>query len=100
MLDLALTCAISGDTARDTDLLRCEPGVFGPVASTPTISRTLRTLADDAPAVIAAVSKSRQVARERAWALKGEHSPAAGASAKTPLVIDLDAKLINVHSQN
>ncbi|WP_288832852.1 IS1380 family transposase [uncultured Corynebacterium sp.] len=99
LLDLALTCAIGGDTARDTDLLRCEPGLFGPVASTPTISRTLRTLADDAPAVIAAISKARQVARERAWALAGEHSPGAGASAKTPLVIDLDATLINVHSQ-
>ena len=29
----------------------------------------------------------------------GEHSPAAGASAKSPLVIDLDATLINVHSE-
>ena len=63
MLDLALTCAIGGDSARDTDLLRSEPGLFGPVASTPTISRMLRTLADDAPAVMAAVSKARQVAR-------------------------------------
>ena len=37
--------------------------------------------------------------RDRAWALAGEHSPAAGASAKSPLVIDLDATLINVHSE-
>ena len=37
--------------------------------------------------------------RDRAWALAGEHSPAEGTSAKTPLVIDLDATLINVHSE-
>ena len=29
----------------------------------------------------------------------GDHSPAAQASAKAPLVIDLDATLINVHSE-
>ncbi|NMA78415.1 MAG: IS1380 family transposase, partial [Actinomycetales bacterium] len=36
---------------------------------------------------------------ERAWALAGEYSPAARASAKNPLVIDLDATLVNVHSE-
>lgn len=45
LLDLAMTLAIGGEVARDTDLLRCEPGLFGPVASAPTISRTLTTLA-------------------------------------------------------
>jgi len=99
VLDLAMTLAIGGEVARDTDLLRCEPGVFGSVASAPTISRTLTTLAEDAPAVIEAISSARRAARERAWALAGDQSPAAGASAKTPLIIDLDATLINVHSE-
>ena len=99
VLDLAMTLAVGGEVARDTDLLRCEPGVFGDVASTPTISRMLTTLAQDTPAVMAAISTARQGARERAWALSGDHSPAAGASAKNPLVVDLDATLINVHSE-
>ncbi|MCZ4327969.1 transposase [Brachybacterium paraconglomeratum] len=52
VLDLAMTLAVGGEVARDTDLLRCEPGVFGDVASAPTISRMLATLAEDAPAVL------------------------------------------------
>ena len=99
LLDLALTLAIGGEHASDTDLLRCEPGLFGDVASTPTISRTLTTLAQDAPTVIEAISKARRAARERAWTLAGAHSPAVGVSAKNPLVVDLDATLINVHSE-
>ncbi|MCT1655711.1 transposase, partial [Brachybacterium muris] len=43
LLDLAMTLAIGGEHASDADLLRCEPGLFGDVASTPTISRTLTT---------------------------------------------------------
>ena len=99
LLDLAMTLAVGGEVARDTDLLRCEEGLFGTVASAPTISRTLTTLAADVPAVLDAIGAARRTARERAWALAGDHSPAAGVSAKKPLVIDLDATLINVHSE-
>ena len=99
LLDLAMTLAVGGEVASDTDLLRCEPGVFGDVASAPTISRMLTALAQDAPAVIEAISTARRAARERAWALAGDHSPAAGVSVKKPLVIDLDATLITAHSE-
>ena len=99
LLDLAMTLAIGGEVARDTDLLRCEPGLFGSVASAPTISRTLTTLAQDAPAVVEAISRARRAARERAWTMAGDHAPGHGVSAKNPLVIDLDATLINVHSE-
>ncbi len=99
LLDLAMTLAVGGEVASDTDLLRCEPGVFGDVASAPTISRMLTVLAQDASAVIEAISQARRTARERAWALAGGHSPAAGASVKKPLVIDLDATLITAHSE-
>lgn len=78
LLDLALTLAIGGEHASDADLLRCEPDLFGDVASAPTISRMLTTLAEDAPAVIEAISNARRAARERAWALAGEHSPPRG----------------------
>ena len=49
--------------------------------------------------MIEGISRARRAARERAWTLAGDHSPAAQASAKAPLVIDLDATLINVHSE-
>jgi hypothetical protein len=84
LLDLALTLAIGGEHASDTDLLRCEPGLFGDVASTPTISRTLTTLAQDAPTVIEAISKARRTARERAWTLAGAHSPTVGVECEEP----------------
>ena len=99
LLDLALTLAIGGEHASDTDLLRCEPGLFGDVASAPTISRNLTTLAEDAPAVVEAISQARRIARERVWVLAGDHSPVRRVSAQNPLVIDLDATLINVHSE-
>nr|WP_101556687.1 IS1380 family transposase [Brevibacterium aurantiacum] len=99
LLDLALTLAVGGEVASDTDLLRCEPGLFGDVASPPTISRTLTTLAEDAPVVLEAISQARRTAREQAWTLAGDQSPAAGVSAKDPLVIDLDATLITAHSE-
>ena len=59
----------------------------------------LATLAEDAPAVMAAISQARRTARGRAWALNGENSAAAGANAEKPLVIDLDATLVKFHSE-
>ena len=40
-----------------------EPGVFGPVASDPTVSRTIDRLADDATSVLAAIDTARAAAR-------------------------------------
>ena len=46
--DLAVTLALGGDCLADIALLRAEPAVFGPVASDPTVSRTIDALAADA----------------------------------------------------
>jgi len=43
--DLAITLALGGDCLADLALLRAEPGVFGRVASDPTVSRTIVALA-------------------------------------------------------
>ncbi|MFG3289427.1 transposase [Streptomyces sp. NPDC048179] len=43
-LDLALAVALGGDCLADVAMLRCEPAVFGPVASDPTVSRLIDTL--------------------------------------------------------
>ena len=97
ILDLAVCVALGGRCLSDVALLRCQGEVFGPVASDPTVSRLVGTLADYVEAVEAAVNRARKTVRQRVWDLAGEHSPTAGISAERPLVIDVDATLINVH---
>ncbi|ORB95589.1 IS1380 family transposase, partial [Mycobacterium persicum] len=41
VLDIAVALALGGDCLADVGLLRAEPGVFGPVASDPTVSRLI-----------------------------------------------------------
>jgi hypothetical protein len=73
--------------------------VLGPVASDPTVSRLIDTLASDAPAALAAITAARAAARARAWQLAGEHAPDHDASAASPVVIDVDATLVTAHSE-
>ena len=54
ILDLAVCVALGGRCLSDLSLLRCDKEVFGPVASDPTISRLVGTLADHVEAVEAA----------------------------------------------
>jgi hypothetical protein len=55
LLDLAISLAMGGDCLADIARLRAHPQVFGPVASDPTVSRLVDTLAADAPAALAAI---------------------------------------------
>ena len=48
MLDLAVTLALGGDCLADIGVVRAEPGIFGRVASDPTVCRTIDVLAADA----------------------------------------------------
>ena len=43
LLDVALAVALGGDCLADVAMLRCEPAIFGPVASDPAISRLIDT---------------------------------------------------------
>lgn len=45
LLDIALAVAPGGDCLADVAMLRAEPAVFGSVASDPTVSRLIDTLA-------------------------------------------------------
>jgi hypothetical protein len=99
VLDLALSLALGGDCLADIALLRAEPGVYGPVASDPTVSRTIDALAADAPAALRAINAARAEARAGVWALAGEHAPDADADAAAPLVVDIDATLVTAHSE-
>jgi hypothetical protein len=99
ILDLAVTLALGGDCLADIALLRSEPGLYGLVASDATVSRTITALAGDAPAVLAAIDTARAAGRARAWKLAGAHAPNHGASARTPVIVDLDATLVGSHSE-
>ena len=99
VLDLAVSLALGGDCLADIALLRAEPGVYGRVASDPTVSRTLDALAADAPAALQAIDTARSAARARVWALAGEHAPDYNTTAAAPLVIDIDATLVTAHSE-
>ncbi|MDT0264262.1 IS1380 family transposase, partial [Jatrophihabitans lederbergiae] len=96
--DLALALAVGGDCLADVAVLRAEPSVFGPVASDPTVSRLVDTLAADADRALAAIDAARAVARARVWAAAGQHAPNYAADADSPVVIDVDATLVTSHS--
>jgi hypothetical protein len=98
VLDLAVAVASGGDCLADIGMLRAEPAVFGTVASDPTVSRTITTLATDAPKVLAAIGSARAAARAAAWDRAGEHAPDHGINAQHPLIIDLDTTLLDAHS--
>jgi hypothetical protein len=96
--DLAVSLALGGDCLADVDVLRAEPDVFGLVASDPLISRTIAALAKEPGVVLAAIDTARNVGRAAAWVLAGLHAPDHQATAKAPLIIDLDATLVTAHS--
>ncbi len=99
LLDLAMSLAIGGDCLADVGQLRAHPQVFGPVASDPTVSRLIDTLAADTPAALAAIHAARAAARASAWSLAGIHAPDHDIDAARPLVIDVDATLVTAHSE-
>jgi len=98
LTDLAIAVAIGGDCLADLAVLRAEPGVFGAVASDPTVSRLISTLAADPSAALAAIDAARAAARASAWAAAGKHAPDHEIDADAPLVIDIDATLVTAHS--
>lgn len=96
--DLAISLAIGGDCLADLAVLRDQPRVFGAVASDPTVSRLITTLAADAPSALAAINTARSAARSAAWTAAGHWAPDHGVDAAHPVVIDLDASLVRAHS--
>ncbi|GAA2842820.1 IS1380 family transposase [Kitasatospora paracochleata] len=95
LLDLALAVALGGDCLADVAMLRAEPPVFGPVASDPTVSRLVDTLAAAGSRPLAAIRRARAEVRERVWRLAGEAAPDAGGE----VVVDIDGVLVLAHSE-
>jgi hypothetical protein len=94
LLDVALAVALGGDCLADVAMLRCEPAVFGPVASDPTVSRLIDTLAASGGRALQAIRSARSEVRNRVWSLAGDNAP----NADGQVTIDLDGVLVSAHS--
>jgi hypothetical protein len=90
--DLAVMLADGGDCLSDLAVLRDQPELFGPVASTPTAWRIIERVGKD-PDGLAGLRTARAHARARAWA--------AGAHPEVELlIVDADATLVLAHSDH
>jgi len=94
--------AVAQRHARRTVRARCceaQPGLFGAVASDPTVSRLITALAADAPAALSAINAARAAARRTAWGgCRAAGAPDHGIDDAQPLIIDVDATLVTAHS--
>jgi hypothetical protein len=86
LTDLIVAIADGAETISDLATLRDQPDLFGPVASHPTVWRTLAAVDET---VLARIKTARAQARAKAWA--------AGADPGF-YVIDIDATLVGAHS--
>lgn len=91
--DLAISLALGGDCLADIGVLRAQPALFGPVASDPTVSRLVDTLAADADRSLTAFRSARASARAAAWAHQAPVPPIG----LVPL--DIDGSLVLAHSE-
>ncbi|ALO91258.1 Putative transposase [Streptomyces hygroscopicus subsp. limoneus] len=94
LLDVALAVALGGDCLADVGMLRAEAAVFGAVASDPTVSRLVSTLAASGQKALRAIRAARAEARERAWELADRKAPDADGT----VTVDLDGVLVIAHS--
>jgi hypothetical protein len=95
LLDVALAVALGGDCLADVGMLRAEPAAFGPVASDPTVSRLIDTLAATGPRALTAIRSARAEVREWVWKIAGDAAPDTGGQ----VVVDLDGVLVLAHSE-
>jgi hypothetical protein len=87
-----------GEAIADIDTLRHQEGLLGPVASAPTVWRTL----DEAtPVALVRVERARAKVRRHVWGLLPQlpASPVAGADLGEVVVLDVDATLVTAHSE-
>jgi hypothetical protein len=94
LLDLALATALGGDCLADVAVLRAEPALFGPVASDPTVSRFVDTLAAAGSRALAAIRAARSEVRDHLWQLAGTDAPHADGQ----VIVDIDGVLVLAHS--
>ncbi|MGP5015979.1 transposase, partial [Glutamicibacter ardleyensis] len=80
------------------DQLRAAPELFGPVASDATVSRFMGRIKEQPEAFSYGFATMTRSLRTKVWAAAGPRNPARLATAVNPLIIDIDASLVHVHS--
>ncbi len=85
---VAVMLAAGGRSVADMAALRDQPELFGDVASAPTIWRAVHEVDES---VLTALRAARATAREVVWAAGG---------APEEVVLDVDASLVEIHSEN
>jgi hypothetical protein len=98
LLDLATTVALGGDCLADVAAVRAQPGLFGAVASDPTVSRLFATLAADVDTAVTAIRSAHAAARVGSWARRRPLAGTPGRRAGGQVIIDIDATLVTAHS--
>jgi len=88
LVQVTMMLASGGRCVAEMAALRDQPGLFGDVASGPTIWRALDAIDDE---VLVALRRGRAAARERVWEAGG---------APDEIVLDVDASLVEIHSEN
>jgi DDE family transposase len=97
-VDVAMMLTAGGEAIADIDTLRHQGDLLGPVASAPTVWRTL----DEAtPAMLKRVEKARARTRQHVWGLLPQlpGSKVAGTDLGDVVVLDVDATLVTAHSE-
>ena len=102
LVDVAVMLADGGEAIADIDVLRHQSGVLGPVASAPTVWRTLDEVT---PARLQKIAVARARVRRHVWSqLAASHegipvSKVAGADLGKTIVLDVDATIVVAHSE-
>lgn len=96
---LAMMLAGGGEQVTDVDQLRAAPALFGSVASDATISRFMARIKGQPEAFAHGFATMQRTLRSKVWEAAGKRSPARRATAEDPLIIDIDASLVHVHSE-
>jgi hypothetical protein len=86
-----LMLAGGGEACSDIERLRAQPSLFGAVASDSTLYRTVRSI--DAPA-LEGVWEAMAQTRAQVW------RRSSATTGTTPVILDLDASLVDIHSEN
>ena len=99
LVDVAVMLADGGEAIADIDVLRHQAPVLGPVASPPTVWRTLDEIT---PARLKKIATARARARRHVWAQLPDGLPAskvAGTDLGSTVVLDVDATIVIAHSE-
>lgn len=99
LVDVAVMLADGGEAIADIDVLRHQAGVLGPVASPPTVWRTLDEVT---PGRLKKIATARARTRRRVWAQLPDGIPAskvAGTDLGDVVVLDVDATIVIAHSE-